>query len=182
MRRLMREVATLRTSPPDGLRIVTNEEDILDIVGIIAGPGEPIASLSAIFHIPTDTGPNQRERHMKEDTSESSSSLRRSFRLLRRSVSASRIVNAWLMWPCTVSIGTMLTKIFHPNVSKSGEICVNTLKKDWKREYGIAHILITVRVLPCDNGSLMPTVGRSNAFSYVRTPSLRLTRQRGSYC
>lgn len=40
MRRLMREVATLRTSPPEGLRIVTSEEDMLDLVGIIAGPGE----------------------------------------------------------------------------------------------------------------------------------------------
>lgn len=47
----------------------------------------------------------------------------------------------------TVPSGTMMTKIFHPNVSRSGEICVNTLKKDWKREYGIAHILVTVRVL-----------------------------------
>lgn len=47
MRRLMREVATLRTSPPDGVRIVTSEEDMLDIVGIIAGPGEPIAGSSA---------------------------------------------------------------------------------------------------------------------------------------
>lgn len=35
----MREVATLRTSPPEGLRIVTSEEDMLDLVGIIAGPG-----------------------------------------------------------------------------------------------------------------------------------------------
>jgi ubiquitin-conjugating enzyme E2 S len=38
----------------------------------------------------------------------------------------------------------MLTKIFHPNVSKAGEICVNTLKRDWKKEYGIQHILVTV--------------------------------------
>jgi ubiquitin-conjugating enzyme E2 S len=27
--------------------------------------------------------------------------------------------------------GYFLTKIFHPNVSEKGEICVNTLKKDW---------------------------------------------------
>ncbi|KAG8931505.1 hypothetical protein FRC02_002630 [Tulasnella sp. 418] len=40
-----------------------------------------------------------------------------------------------------------VTRIFHPNVSKSGEICVNTLKKDWKREYGIAHILVTIKCL-----------------------------------
>lgn len=41
----------------------------------------------------------------------------------------------------------MITKIFHPNVSSAGEICVNTLKKDWKSSYGIAHILVTVKCL-----------------------------------
>jgi ubiquitin-conjugating enzyme E2 S len=30
-----------------------------------------------------------------------------------------------------INIGYFLTKIFHPNVSEKGEICVNTLKKDW---------------------------------------------------
>ncbi|GJE89154.1 ubiquitin-conjugating enzyme E2 [Phanerochaete sordida] len=39
------------------------------------------------------------------------------------------------------------TKIFHPNVGPTGEICVNTLKKDWKSEYGIGHILVTVKCL-----------------------------------
>lgn len=37
-----------------------------------------------------------------------------------------------------------LTKIFHPNVSKKGEICVNTLKKDWKEDLGIKHILLVI--------------------------------------
>ena len=27
--------------------------------------------------------------------------------------------------------GYFMTKIFHPNVSEKGEICVNTLKRDW---------------------------------------------------
>lgn len=35
-----------------------------------------------------------------------------------------------------------LTKIFHPNVAANGEICVNTLKKDWKPDLGIKHILL----------------------------------------
>lgn len=35
-----------------------------------------------------------------------------------------------------------MTKIFHPNVSDIGEICVNTLKKDWKPELGIEHVLL----------------------------------------
>ena len=41
----------------------------------------------------------------------------------------------------------MMTKIFHPNVSKAGEICVDTLKKGWKKEYGVGHVLV-VRPLP----------------------------------
>lgn len=48
---------------------------------------------------------------------------------------------------CHAVPGYFLTKIFHPNVAKNGEICVNTLKRDWKREYGIAHILL-VRPTP----------------------------------
>jgi len=43
--------------------------------------------------------------------------------------------------------GYFLTKIFHPNVSAKGEICVNTLKKDWKSELGIKHILLTIKCL-----------------------------------
>jgi len=40
-----------------------------------------------------------------------------------------------------------MTKIFHPNVSSAGEICVNTLKKDWQSSYGIGHILVTIKCL-----------------------------------
>lgn len=43
--------------------------------------------------------------------------------------------------------GYFLTKIFHPNVSKSGEICVNTLKKDWRSDLGIGHVLQVIRCL-----------------------------------
>lgn len=40
-----------------------------------------------------------------------------------------------------------LTKIFHPNVSRTGEICVNTLKKEWKSNLGLSHILLTIKCL-----------------------------------
>jgi ubiquitin-conjugating enzyme E2 S len=40
MRRLMRELKELRTSPPEGIRIQLSEESVLDVVGIIEGPGE----------------------------------------------------------------------------------------------------------------------------------------------
>ncbi|KAG6844311.1 hypothetical protein H0H87_007881 [Tephrocybe sp. NHM501043] len=81
LRRVMRELSELKSSPPEGIRIQTSEEDMLDVTGIIQGPG-------------------------------------------------------WFA-----------TKIFHPNVSNAGEICVNTLKKDWKSTYGIGHILVTVKCL-----------------------------------
>lgn len=35
-------------------------------------------------------------------------------------------------FPQTPPKAYFLTKIFHPNVAANGEICVNTLKKDWK--------------------------------------------------
>ncbi|KIS69968.1 uncharacterized protein UMAG_10164 [Mycosarcoma maydis] len=42
---------------------------------------------------------------------------------------------------------TFATPIFHPNVSRSGDICVSSLKKDWKKEYGIERILTTIKCL-----------------------------------
>jgi len=50
-------------------------------------------------------------------------------------------------FPLSPPKGYFITKIFHPNVSRSGEICVNTLKKDWKSDLGIKHILLTIKCL-----------------------------------
>mmetsp|Transcript_32167 Transcript_32167/g.44609 ORF Transcript_32167/g.44609 Transcript_32167/m.44609 type:complete len:207 (-) Transcript_32167:262-882(-) len=44
--------------------------------------------------------------------------------------------------------GFFITKIFHPNIRQpSGEICVNTLKRDWAPTHGIRHILQVIRCL-----------------------------------
>jgi ubiquitin-conjugating enzyme E2 S len=40
MRRLMRELKELRTSPPEGIRVQLSEESVLDLIGIVEGPGE----------------------------------------------------------------------------------------------------------------------------------------------
>ncbi|KAJ3127673.1 ubiquitin-conjugating enzyme E2 S [Physocladia obscura] len=50
-------------------------------------------------------------------------------------------------FPASSPKGYFETKIFHPNVSKTGEICINTLKKDWNPNLGIAHVLLTIRCL-----------------------------------
>eukprot|EP00435_Cladocopium_sp_Y103_P041847 s1134_g11.t1 len=35
-----------------------------------------------------------------------------------------------------------LTKIFHPNISLNGDVCVNTLKRDWDpQNWSLAHVL-----------------------------------------
>ena len=51
-------------------------------------------------------------------------------------------ITSLFMMTTSSAIGFFLTKIFHPNVSKTGEICVNTLKKDWKADLGLKHIFI----------------------------------------
>ncbi|KAK7854343.1 ubiquitin-conjugating enzyme e2 22 [Quercus suber] len=49
--------------------------------------------------------------------------------------------------PEGIKVGYFLTKIFHPNIATNGEICVNTLKKDWNPSLGLRHVLIVVRCL-----------------------------------
>ncbi|KAJ2777455.1 ubiquitin-conjugating enzyme E2 S, partial [Coemansia interrupta] len=66
-------------------------------------------------------------------------------------------------YPTTPPRGVFLTKIFHPNVSDQGEICVNTLKKDWQKHYGIEHVLVTIKCLliyPNGESALNEEAGR----------------------
>lgn len=39
MRRVMRELGDLEKNPREGIRIQTSDEDMLDLTGIIEGPG-----------------------------------------------------------------------------------------------------------------------------------------------
>ncbi|KDD72466.1 hypothetical protein H632_c3306p1 [Helicosporidium sp. ATCC 50920] len=43
--------------------------------------------------------------------------------------------------------GYFLTRIFHPNISETGEICVNVLKRDWTASMGLRHVLTVIRCL-----------------------------------
>lgn len=66
-------------------------------------------------------------------------------------------------FPTSPPKGYFLTKMFHPNISESGEICVNVLKKDWKAELGVRHILLVVRCLliePFAESALNEEAGR----------------------
>mmetsp|Transcript_9206 Transcript_9206/g.24271 ORF Transcript_9206/g.24271 Transcript_9206/m.24271 type:complete len:194 (-) Transcript_9206:492-1073(-) len=46
--------------------------------------------------------------------------------------------------------GYFSTRIFHPNVSETGEICVNTLKRDWSADLGLRHVFTVIRCLLID--------------------------------
>jgi ubiquitin-conjugating enzyme E2 S len=50
-------------------------------------------------------------------------------------------------YPNSPPKGFFITKIFHPNVSTGGEICVNVLKRDWNATLGLRHVLAVIRCL-----------------------------------
>ena len=43
--------------------------------------------------------------------------------------------------------GFFLTKIYHPNVADNGDICVNTLKRDWSAELTLKHVFQVIKCL-----------------------------------
>ncbi|KAF7331590.1 Ubiquitin-conjugating enzyme e2 [Mycena kentingensis (nom. inval.)] len=125
MRRLMKEITQLKSdSPPDGIRIRCSEDNMLDLTGIIEGPGAllPVRVLTKV------------DAELEAGTPYAGGYFHIKFQFTEE-------------FPAAPPKCRFITKIFHPNVSSAGEICVNTLKKDWKPTYGIEHILVTVKCL-----------------------------------
>ena len=51
-------------------------------------------------------------------------------------------------FPLTAPKGIFITKIFHPNISEKGDICVNTLKKDWNpSQWNLYHLFEVIKCL-----------------------------------
>jgi len=73
-------------------------------------------------------------------------------------------------FPSTPPKAFFVTKIFHPNISTNGEVCVNTLKRDWDaQKWSIAHILQVIRCLliePFPESALNQEAGKSFIESY----------------
>jgi ubiquitin-conjugating enzyme E2 S len=72
-------------------------------------------------------------------------------------------------YPSTPPKGFFLTKIYHPNVGPQGEICVNTLKRDWKPDLGLSHVLKVIWCLlinPFPESSLNDEAGKLFMESY----------------
>ena len=65
--------------------------------------------------------------------------------------------------------GYFITNIFHPNVSKGGDICVNTLKRDWSSDVTLSHVLQVIRcllIVPFPESSLNDEAGKLFMTSY----------------
>ena len=66
--------------------------------------------------------------------------------------------------------GYFKTKIWHPNVAwNGGDICVNTLKRDWNEKLGVRHILIAVRslmIVPNYDSALNEDAGKQILSAY----------------
>ncbi|CAL0323329.1 unnamed protein product [Lupinus luteus] len=107
IKQLAKELKNLDESPPEGIKVVVNDDDFSTIFADIDGPaGTPYEN--GVFRMKL---------------------------LLSRD------------FPHSPPKGFFLTKIFHPNIATNGEICVNTLKKDWNPSLGLRHVLIVVRCL-----------------------------------
>lgn len=121
--RVMREIRSLVVTPPVGIKISLNEDNVTVIGAEIEGPvGTPFEG--GAFHCKLVLGHD---------------------------------------FPAAPPKGVMITKIFHPNISKTGEICVNTLKKDWSPNLGIQHVLSVIRCLliyPNPESALNEEAGR----------------------
>jgi len=72
-------------------------------------------------------------------------------------------------YPNSPPKGYFLTKIYHPNVANNGDICVNTLKRDWNSSITLKNILQIIRcllIVPFPESSLNDEAGKLFMESY----------------
>ncbi|KAL8172217.1 hypothetical protein V2J09_024021 [Rumex salicifolius] len=107
IKQLAKELKNLDETPPEGIKVVINNDDFSTIFADIEGPSGT----------PYENGIFRMKLILSHD------------------------------FPHSPPKGYFSTKIFHPNVATNGEICVNTLKKDWSPSLGLRHVLLVVRCL-----------------------------------
>ena len=67
-------------------------------------------------------------------------------------------------FPIVAPKGIFLTKIFHPNISEQGEICVNTLKRDWNpKSWSLSNLFQVIKcllIIPFPQSALNEEAGK----------------------
>jgi len=72
-------------------------------------------------------------------------------------------------FPSAPPRGFFLTKIYHPNIASNGDVCVNTLKRDWTPETTLNHVFQVIRcllIVPFPESSLNDEAGKLFMTSY----------------
>lgn len=126
VKKILKEIQSLQEEPPEDIQIILNEENLTEIQAWIRGPGN---LPPPFFFLLTVTRSNLTTCCILDGTPYEGGYFK-----VKLSLDES--------FPATPPKGHFMTKIFHPNVSSTGEICVNTLKKDWKSHLGIEHVLL----------------------------------------
>ena len=127
IRQIVKEMYEIHSDAPEGIKVQINETDVTDIQAVLDGPGElPCKLVKSIFRL------------LKAKCGRLS--------LLAGTPYAGGAFRVKLIlgkdFPQTPPKAYFLTKIFHPNVAANGEICVNTLKKDWQPDLGLKQVLL----------------------------------------
>jgi len=127
---LLRHMAALQQEKLDGIRLLVNPDDPLEIQALVDGPTQT----------PYEGGTYR----------------------VRICIGAD--------FPTQPPKAVFLTKVFHPNISAVGEVCVNTLKRDWDPQaWSIGHILQVIRcllIVPFPESALNEEAGRLFMESY----------------
>lgn len=131
IRQVAKEMQEIHTNAPEGIKVQINESDITDIQAVLEGPGLLQITFLCSFKYEF---PFKFED--KSDSIADSEFIDFSLFCLAGTPYAGGFFRVKLVlgkdFPQTPPKAYFLTKIFHPNVAANGEICVNTLKKDWK--------------------------------------------------
>ncbi|CAI7851270.1 unnamed protein product [Closterium sp. NIES-53] len=132
VRVIVKELRSLQDSPPEGIRVLLNDDNISTVHAEIEGPefifcrfvtSPPVGTPyeGGAFRMKLVLGPE---------------------------------------FPNAPPKGFFVTRIFHPNVAKNGEICVNILKKDWKPCLGLRHVVRCLLIEPYPESALNEDAGK----------------------
>eukprot|EP00928_Gymnodinium_smaydae_P047340 TRINITY_DN31588_c0_g1_i1.p1 TRINITY_DN31588_c0_g1~~TRINITY_DN31588_c0_g1_i1.p1 ORF type:complete len:208 (+),score=33.62 TRINITY_DN31588_c0_g1_i1:102-725(+) len=128
---VLRHLAGLQQEKLDGVHLLQNAEEPLDIQALIEGPAQT----------PYEGGTYRVKICLGAE------------------------------FPAQPPKAIILTRIFHPNISPTGDVCVNTLKRDWDpQNWSIAHILQVIRcllIVPFPESALNEEAGRLFMESYA---------------
>ena len=156
----MREISQLVKNPPEGIKYSEEDNDnsVSEIYAIITGPeGTPFAGGEfKLKLVISEEYPNAPPRGY----------FITRWVVLRTLITLMNICLIIFFSDITI---TYLIRIFHPNIANNGDICVNTLKKDWTSEITLTHVLQVIRcllIVPFPESSLNDEAGKLFLDSY----------------